>query len=390
MKGHGPRTGAAARTPGLVTTPVKVFGGCRHAGAVEVFPRSIGTVSSRCFSLRDFCGLIRLCALDNDTFGRRMSDLLTWHLVWGAAYGHSFTALPALCEWIRDRLVEVHRRRQRELVDFLLLPCEVHVVSRLQTDDDPVRLAREVGPAVARRMRRDSRYEGPVLRGRYLCHRVQTDDDLRDDVRMLAWRPVMAGLCSAPSYHVHCALRVALGRSSGDGFDPRPLLALFHPRVPQAREALAALVARRPTAQQVAYWELRRGLSSVEACVDRRPVDVGGPGMQADDAARLVAAGRRGIDGALTLLETWVHRRMAADGLTPSLAAARRRALVACLAVDRGVCPAAVVARRYRRARSTLSEQMAACRRRPPDALLLRIPTFRIVEEVLGMEEASG
>lgn len=318
-----------------------------------------------------------------------MSERLTWHLCWQAAYGHSFLARPELSSWIRERLLDAHRRRERVLIDFVLLPCEVHTLSELTAADGPEGLSREVGSIVARRMRRDSTIEGPALRGRYLSHWIESAEDLRTDVRMLAWRPVLSGLCRAPSHHPHGALRVALGISGPIGFDARPLLALFGIPVSQARESLRKWLARRPTPQQMDYWELTRGLSTPDACL--APVAVRAVGTRGDAAARLMAAGSGGIEGALSLLESWVKGRLEDNdvGLVPSpgsgaRAGVRIRALVACLAVDHHLCAAAVVARRFGRAKSTMSEQMAACRTRPQDSLLLETPVQQIVVEVLG------
>jgi hypothetical protein len=60
---------------------------------------------------------------------------------------------------------------------------------------------------------------------------------------------------------------------------------------------------------------------------------------------------------------------------------ARGRALVACLAVDHRLCSAASVARYFRKAKATLSEQMAACRARSTDRQILETPVRRILEE---------
>ena len=43
------------------------------------------------------------------------------------------------------------------------------------------------------------------------------------------------------------------------------------------------------------------------------------------------------------------------------------------------------VLRHFRRAKSTLSEQMAACRARPADREILRTPAQRIIEEAVAL-----
>lgn len=317
-----------------------------------------------------------------------MSDRLIWHLCWQAAYGHNFTSQPDLASWIRTRLLDAHRRPERTLIDFLLLPCEIHTISQLSPTEGPEGLSREVGPAVSRRMRRDSSIDGPALRGRYLSHWIESGEDLRVDIRMLAWRPVLSGVCRMPSHHVHGTYRIALGMSSPIGFKIRPLLNLFGMPVAEARRTLQRWIGRRPTRYQMEHWELAHGLSPADACMV--PVTNDPRGVRGDAAARLIAAGNRGVAGALDVLENWARHRLqeqvggSHDDLSAARFAVRLRALVGCLAVDHRLCAAAVVARRFGRAKSTLSEQMAACRRRPREALLLEIPVQQIVAEVFG------
>ncbi|EGJ11065.1 hypothetical protein [Rubrivivax benzoatilyticus] len=65
--------------------------------------------------------------------------------------------------------------------------------------------------------------------------------------------------------------------------------------------------------------------------------------------------------------------------------AARGRALVACLAMQHQLCSAASVARYFHRAKSTLSEQMTACRARALDRTILQTPAQRIVDEAAAL-----
>ena len=65
---------------------------------------------------------------------------------------------------------------------------------------------------------------------------------------------------------------------------------------------------------------------------------------------------------------------------------ARGRALVACLAVAHHLCSAASVARYFRKAKATLSEQMAACRARSADRQILETPVRRILEESVALK----
>ena len=92
----------------------------------------------------------------------------------------------------------------------------------------------------------------------------------------------------------------------------------------------------------------------------------------------------------LKLLEAWVLTKLGLHGQVDLHAArdgigARGRALVACLAMDHGLCSAASVARHFHRAKATLSEQMSACRARPADQQLLRTPVLRLIEEAVAL-----
>jgi len=108
-------------------------------------------------------------------------------------------------------------------------------------------------------------------------------------------------------------------------------------------------------------------------------------------AAALVAASQpSGIDGALRLLERWVLLKIGSpevhDLATQSTATgARGRALVAILAAQLDLCSSASVARHYGRAKSTLSERMAACRRHAADQAILKVPLDRIVEHAIAL-----
>ena len=107
-------------------------------------------------------------------------------------------------------------------------------------------------------------------------------------------------------------------------------------------------------------------------------------------AGLVAAAGPEGIDGALRLLEAWVVAKIGAQAAVDlhgsrDAVGARGRGLVACLAVTHGLCPAASVARHFRRAKATLSEQMTACRAHPQDRQILDTPAQRIVDEAVAL-----
>jgi hypothetical protein len=313
----------------------------------------------------------------------------TWHICWQAAVGRDLFADPSLHARVRARLLDAHGQRGRVLVDYLMLPGEIHVITRLQSGDSAGSVARAVGNVVARWVRAAQPVRSPVFAGPFRAHAIMTVDELRQELRMLAWRPVSLGLCSTPSHYAHSALRTTLGLRPAQGFDARPLLLLFGDPVIPARASLRAWLRTRPSERQTRQWELTCGLVLATGSVG--PHAAMARELHRPDAATLVAAGGPdGIDGALALLEAWVKASLGTcQGLDLHTArdavGARGRALVACLALAHGVCSAASVARHFGRAKATLSEQMAACRQRPADRQILAVPVQRIVEEALAL-----
>jgi len=315
-----------------------------------------------------------------------------WHVSWQAAIGRELFADPTLYARVRERLIDAHHRRGRVLVDYMMLPREIHLVSQIGPGDSAGALARAIGNVVARWVRELQPVRSPVFAGRYRAHQIASVDELRGELRMLAWRPVLLGLCSTPSHHAHSALRTTLGLRPAQGFDARAALGLFGDSVSQARAAMRAWLARRPSEREARQWELACGLALATGTVG--PHTVMAREVRSAGAARLVAAaGAAGIDGALALLEAWVLARLGARRdldlrQATGAVAARGRALVACLATDHRLCSAASVARHFHRAKATLSEQMAARRQSPADRQILATPVQRIVEEALALNAA--
>jgi hypothetical protein len=311
-----------------------------------------------------------------------------WHICWQTTRGRNLINDASLIERIRLRLIHAHDPPGRALFDFLLTPSELHVISGVRSAESPVHVAREVANVVARWVRETDAMPGPVFAGPYRAHRLVSGELVRQEFRMLAWRPVTLGLCKSPMHYSHSALRTTLGVRPAMGFDARPMLNLFSQAVPLARAAARALIAKRPTPGEVRRWEFARGLVLATGTVGPQPTmarEVRGA------AAELVAlAGQDGIDGALRLLEAWVLVKLGAQGPVDLQVAAdalgvRARALVACLALDHGLCSAASVARHFHRAKATLSEQMSACRARSADQQILRTSVDRIVEEAAAL-----
>jgi hypothetical protein len=316
-----------------------------------------------------------------------------WHLCWQAAIGREFSE-PSLAARIRWRLIDAHRQPGRVLLDYTVLPSEIHVVSRLPPGQPPGRLARAIGTVVARWVRDAHPVRSPVFAGPFRAHQIQSLAELREEVRMLAWRPVVLGLCARPAHHAQGGLRISLGQTPARGFDARPVLGLFGETVPSARAGLRSWVSGRPAEREWRAWALARGLVLASGGIGGQPGtarEVRGAG-----AAGLVAAGGAdGVEGALRLLETWVSARL--DGMrTPDFCRAsgagsvRARALVACLAVEHQLCSAAAVARHFGRAKATLSEQMKLSRARPADRQIVAMPVGRIIDEALALISKFG
>lgn len=317
-----------------------------------------------------------------------------WHLHWQAAVGRTLFPEPAMYARVRERLIAAHQRPERCLLTYALLPTEIHLVCALRAGTTPPDVARTIGHVVARWVRQSQPLRSPVFAGPFRAHRLRDDAELRDDLRMLGWRPVLQGLCRSPAHYAHAAHRTLLGLSRAQGFDARPALRLFGEQVPAARVALREWMVRRPTPAQERQWELERGLVLASGSA--------GPGsalvrqVRGAALARLVAAAEPPtIDGAVQLLQAWVLARLGLGGdvdlrhgTQPSCA--RARALVASLASQHGLCSASSVARYYGRAKATLSEQVKACRSRPADRAILAVPLMRVVDESLAlMQERS-
>jgi hypothetical protein len=241
---------------------------------------------------------------------------------------------------------------------------------------------------IARRVREADGRFGSVFSDRYRAERIDSVERLREEVRMLAWRPVSTGQSTVPSKYMHAALRVILGINLAEGFHASALLEHLGATVPLGRVALRRVLSTKPGDLEVLQWELAKGLVSARGAMGPfGPVARHVTGV----AAALVAASEsRTIDGALDLLGWWVKDRLDLPSATSLLAmrgfqGSRGRALVACLAVRCGLCSASFVARHFGRAKATLSERMKAARMLPADQAILAIPMDRIVREAIAL-----
>lgn len=313
-----------------------------------------------------------------------------WHLSWQAAIGRDLLSSSKLIEKITDRLMQSHRRKDRVLLYYLVTSREIHVLSTISAADSPRAVVREVATIVARWVRELQGVRGPVFAERYHAHGISTDEELKFEIRMLAWRPVVTGHCSKPISYVHSSLRMTLGQRRAYGFESRPLLSVFDGSVLEARRGIRLLLRRRPTQPGVREWELNHGLAIAAGTAGASfglAREVEGP------AAALVAASpTQDIDGALQLLGQWVALRLGlthGEGIAriPGPVGGRARALVAGIAVQVKLCPAAAVARHFDRARATLCEQMSASRQRTEDRELLRMPIQLILDDLKKMSK---
>ena len=178
----------------------------------------------------------------------------TWTLCWQAAVGRDFLVDPSLHRRIRHRLIGAHERVGRVLIDYLVLPREIHTVTQVPAGDSVSNVARAFGNVLSRWVREVQPVRSPVLAGPYRAQPLSSIDGLREEARMLGWRPVFLGLCSTPTHCPHGALRTVLGLTPAKGFDARPPLQHFGSTVPEARASLRRWMRRAPSAEE---W--RRG-----------------------------------------------------------------------------------------------------------------------------------
>jgi len=310
-----------------------------------------------------------------------------WHIWWQAVVGRDLICDTPLARQIRTRLLGAHLAHGRELLYYLILPREIHLLSLLPKGDSAASLGNGLSNMIAKRVRQADGMLGAVFRDRYQSQCIDDKEGLLATVRMLAWRPVAEGQSTAPSNFPHTALRSILGLNLGEGLHATALLEFLGETVPLGRIALRQALTTQPSDLEVLQWELSKGLVPARGAV-------GTAGSVArrvsGSAAALVAASAsKNIDGALHLLELWVATRFGLPA--PSLAdqggllASRARALVASLAVQFGLCPASYTAGYFGRAKATLSEQMKSLRSRPADKAILAIPADKIVREAVEL-----
>ncbi len=320
-----------------------------------------------------------------------------WHVYWQAAPGRHLMCHAGLIDRIRRRLVAAHDRQGRELLFYLQLPQELHLVSALQHEDTPRMLAAGTSNVMAKWVRQADGRDGPVFNSRCQVQRVAGAQALRQEIRMLAWRPVRAGLQCAPTNYVHSALKGILGLSLPGSLVPTALMGWLGESVSDERAALRRLLAARPSDVEWLQWELTKGLAPVGG--ERRAAVTPSRQLSGAAAALVAASADQSIDGAIRLLSRWVEVTLEVPVDSGGSSArkregARARALVAELAVKLSLGSVASLARHFGRAKATLGEQMVASRLSPTHQALLSMPIEAVVQQVLqsgrDMDTAAG
>lgn len=323
------------------------------------------------------------------------ANAMTWSLSWQAAVGRNFLVHAELAARIRYRLIGAHQRPGRQLLYFVLMPTEIHAIARVDDGEAVGSIARSFSHVLSRWVREAQTVRGPVFAGPCHAEPIESTQALRREVLMQAWRPVKLRLCSTAVHYPHGALRIAQGLKPNDGFDSRPLRAVFGESLSGARSAIKSFVRRCPAEEDWRAWELTRGLALPAARVGTQPAKVLARSVESAAARLIAAGGSLGIEGALHLLETWVGAKIHPSGRLDlhrgsGMRASRGRALVACLAVNHRLCSAAAVGRHFGRARATLSEQMTACRSRRADRAILATPLRRILADWMELRGLEG
>lgn len=318
----------------------------------------------------------------------------TWTLSWVAAPSRDFLAHESMVRKILNRLVDAHKQPGRQLLYYVLLPGEIHVIARVESREGIASIVRSCSHILSRWVRAVNPRQGPAFAAKCRVTPIETLPDFRREVSMLAWRPVRLGLSKKPTRYPYSALHDEEPLRSEHRFDVSPLLSAYGDSPGAARASLESSLRIRPTDEAWRFWELKRGLeqptanqSFVSATTMPRLVGAGA-------AALIAAGGGYGVEAALALLEAWVCAKIDPAGrLNAPLGCrglrVRARALVACLAVDHGLCSAVFVARHHGCTKGTLSVQMARCRLRSQDRKLLEAPLERILQDVTVLREAG-
>ena len=227
--------------------------------------------------------------------------LRTWSLCWQTALARSFLVHPSMTDKIRSKLLKLHREHGRVLVDFVILPTEILTITQVQPGDTVYNVAAPFGNQLAKWVQEHERVRSPLLAGPYSRQLLETDDEIRQEVRMMSWRPVLKGKAYAPDRDPNGALRSALGGNAARLFDPMPLLGFFGTGVNPSRDALRDWLRKPPSDEEWRAWELSRGLRLATGTSGPHPFMA--KKVTGMAAAFVAAGGSDTIEGALELLE---------------------------------------------------------------------------------------
>jgi len=311
-----------------------------------------------------------------------------WHVSWQLTFGRDLLRWPSLADRIVGRLISANDSEGRALLFYLVLPSEIHVISRMRPGDPPSSLAAGVANVIGKWVRQADGLLGPVFVAPFRSEAIGDLESLCRDFRMLAWRPVSTGLRDGPTNYAFSALRILLGLNLPGGFRTGPLFEMLGSKVPQDRALIRRVMAEPPAELDVLQWELAKDLVPARGTL--------GPGgmmtrhVQGPAAALVAASKDKSIDGALRILARWVEVKLGLQGghglsSNGGPEGARGRALVGGLALKLGLCSASSVARHFGRAKATLSEQMAASGKRAADQAILTIPMQQIAREAIAI-----
>lgn len=317
-----------------------------------------------------------------------------WSLGWKAAPGRDFLAHERMAEKIKDRLIEAHRQPGRQLLFYVVMPAEIHVVARIVGRESVVSIVRSCGHILSRWVREVHVLPGPAFASKCRAAPLESPQLLCREIQMLAWRPVRLGLSPRPLLYPHTALR-GLGHDKvRQGIEATSLLNLLGDAADEPRRTLDELLRTRPADEAWRAWELSRGLAQPTAQQDYVSSTAMPRLVDAEAATLIAAGGGYGVEGALAVLDAWVCAKIDPAGRLNVATGAlgqrvRARALVACLAVEHRLCSAVFVARHYGCTKGTLSVQMARCRTRPQDRKLIDTPLERILSDMTELRAAG-
>lgn len=284
------------------------------------------------------------------------------HVVYRSAGERHLFPIAVLYDTCRRYANNALAAKRGALLTYLFLPQEAHFIVRLSAEDAVAQFAQRFAQVYARARNRATRDRGHVFGGHYKSIPLTSPVALAEDVWLLFWRPVALKLVATPRRYPHSSLRALLNIVPPRRLQLAAVRHAFGAQHHTAIGALRAAMRRRPGEKELQKWEQVIGVVSY----------------------RIATAADVDPDVALSAIESWSAWQSSLGSLAAlrhgrSAAAARARALVACVATASGLCTASALARHYGYARSTLSEHMTACRADHDNQRLLATPVAQIL-----------